>query len=185
MSESRTDQILDIAEERMKRGGFDAVSFRDIASAVGIKSASVHYHFPRKEDLGKAVVDRYSDRFFGVLGAPDAPGETPHERLARLATAYATALRKDGAMCLCTVLGSVSEDLPPAVADAVADFFDELLAWTDIAMSDTPARANGKATQLVSELQGAMILAVALRNPDLLDEAGRTILARFETPPIN
>ena len=84
-----------------------------------------------------------------------------------------------------TVLGSVSEDLPPPVADAVADFFDELLAWTDIAMSAPPAPANGTATQLVSELQGAMILAVALRNPDLLDEAGQTILARFEAAQNN
>ena len=32
----------------MRRGGFHGFSFRDLAADVGIKSASVHYHFPIK-----------------------------------------------------------------------------------------------------------------------------------------
>src|ERR1700720_895295 len=43
--------ILDAAERRMQIGGFGGFSFREIAADVGIKSSSVHYHFPTKENL--------------------------------------------------------------------------------------------------------------------------------------
>ena len=48
-------QILDIAERRMRQTGYNAVSYRDIAAEMGIKSASLHYHFPKKADLGAAL----------------------------------------------------------------------------------------------------------------------------------
>lgn len=44
------DLILDVAEARIRMDGFHAVSFNDIATELGIKSASVHDHFPKKED---------------------------------------------------------------------------------------------------------------------------------------
>jgi len=50
--------ILDAAEARMRLGGFNGFSFRD----VGVKSSSVHYHFPTKETLAAAVIHRYTDK---------------------------------------------------------------------------------------------------------------------------
>ncbi len=50
--------IMDAAERRMQLGGFGGFSFREIAADVGIKSSSVHYHFPTKEDLAAAVIRR-------------------------------------------------------------------------------------------------------------------------------
>ena len=49
--------ILDAAERRMQIGGFGGFSFREIAADVGIKSSSVHYHFPTKENLAAAVCE--------------------------------------------------------------------------------------------------------------------------------
>ncbi len=37
--------IMDAAERRMRIGGFNGFSFRDIAADVGVKSLTVHYHF--------------------------------------------------------------------------------------------------------------------------------------------
>src|ERR1700750_2772650 len=53
--------IMDAAERRIRLGGFGGFSFREIAADVGVKSSSVHYHFPTKEDLAAAVVRRYED----------------------------------------------------------------------------------------------------------------------------
>jgi len=50
MPQTMKDKILDAAEKRVRGAGFSAMSFRDLASDVGIKSASVHYHFPTKPD---------------------------------------------------------------------------------------------------------------------------------------
>ena len=63
-------EILDAAERAIRDRGYNAVSFRDLAAAVGVKSASVHHHFPTKADLGAAVARRYAERFLDALGDP-------------------------------------------------------------------------------------------------------------------
>src|SRR5690348_13026901 len=60
MSDVKT-AIMDAAERRMQRGGFGGFSFREIAADVGIKSSSVHYHFPTKEGLAAAVIRRWAE----------------------------------------------------------------------------------------------------------------------------
>jgi TetR/AcrR family transcriptional regulator, transcriptional repressor for nem operon len=53
--------IMDAAERRMQLGGFGGFSFRELATDVGIKSSSVHYHFPTKEALAAAVIRRWAE----------------------------------------------------------------------------------------------------------------------------
>jgi len=50
------DAILAVAIDLIGTVGFTALSYRDIAQRVGITTASIHYHFPAKADLGLAVV---------------------------------------------------------------------------------------------------------------------------------
>src|SRR5215468_2412314 len=65
-ADTRT-RILDAAQELIQRIGANAMSYQHISDAVGIRKASIHHHFPAKEDLLEAVIRRYSDRFFGWL----------------------------------------------------------------------------------------------------------------------
>lgn len=58
-----SSQIIDIAIKMICEGGYQTLSFRQIASELEIRSASIHYHFSAKEDLGAAVVERYSEFF--------------------------------------------------------------------------------------------------------------------------
>src|SRR6202042_3504475 len=60
-------EIMDAAERRMQQGGFGGFSFREIAADVGIKSSSVHYHFPTKENLAAAVIHRYTDNVEALI----------------------------------------------------------------------------------------------------------------------
>ena len=71
------EQILDAAEKRARMAGYHGFSFRDVAEDVGIKSSSVHYHFPTKGDLCEALARRYTVRAADRLGDPRilAPGE--------------------------------------------------------------------------------------------------------------
>jgi len=43
--------------------GYEGVSMRDIASAVGIKAASLYNHFKSKEDIFKSIIDEMSKRY--------------------------------------------------------------------------------------------------------------------------
>ncbi len=164
----KASEILDVAETHMRKGGFDAVSFRDLAGAVGVKSASVHYHFPQKADLGQAVVARYRARIFESLGDADDVSGTPVERLERLLTIYRTALTDADSVCLCNMLGAEARYLPDDVAVEVDAFFKGVLAWTEKALSSNTKRPDitGWASYLLSSLQGAMVLSVATNNYD-------------------
>jgi AcrR family transcriptional regulator len=42
--------------------GFDAVSVRDIAGAVGIKESSLYNHYKSKQDIFESIVQQYSER---------------------------------------------------------------------------------------------------------------------------
>ncbi|MBL4739990.1 MAG: TetR/AcrR family transcriptional regulator [Sneathiella sp.] len=173
----RLSSILDVAESHIRRGGFNAVSFRDIATAVGIKSSSVHYHFPHKHDLGKAVVERYAINFVEVLGSPINSLETPTMRIERLGAAYSGSLAQDGAICLACVLGAESAGLPEEVNGAVIAFFKQLLQWTEEALTGAQGPA-ADASYIISAMQGAMVLSIALNDPRKLEEAV-TRLVRF------
>ena len=61
------EQILDLAETLIQTRGYSAFSYQDISAALGIRKASIHYHFASKADLGVAVVDRYIERFGAAL----------------------------------------------------------------------------------------------------------------------
>ena len=177
----KAEQILTAAEIRMRRGGYDAVSFRDLASDVGIKSASVHYHFPQKADLGAALVHRYREKFLAQLGAPDAPGESVPDRLGRLCRAYETAVVEEQMICLCCVLGAESQDLPEAVSSAVAGFFSSLLDWTERALAGRQPGTSAPdlhPAQVIAGLQGAMILALATGETEHFTQTAEGILAR-------
>lgn len=57
------------------RKGFDAVSVRDIASAVGIKASSLYNHFKNKQDIFDTIVDKYSEHinnFFNHLKSEES-----------------------------------------------------------------------------------------------------------------
>lgn len=175
-------EILDAAERYMRRGGFDAVSFRDLAADVGIKSASVHYHFPHKADLGEAVVRRYMERFLKVLGAPDDQNETVATRIGRLTDAYRSVVLDDGMVCLCCVLGSETLELPPPVGNAVNAFFSRVLDWTDTALASEYGGSTVtklKGSHIISSLQGAMILALAMDQPQIFADTVDRIEAQL------
>ncbi len=162
-------EILEAAEIRIRRGGFESVSYRDLAADVGIKAASVHYHFPQKALLGAAVVDRYSDKLLTVLGSIDLTQATVEEHLQRLCDCYGLAVKNDGMICLGCMLGAESKDLPDAVSEAARRFFKRLLDWIEAVLGDR-ADANTLAVHTIGTLQGTMILAVTLKRPELMDE---------------
>lgn len=47
--------------------GFDGVSMRDIAAAVGIKAASLYNHYKSKEDIFNSIIDEMSKRYEGAI----------------------------------------------------------------------------------------------------------------------
>ena len=61
------ERILDAAEVRFARSGYDATSLGDIADDVGIRTPSLYKHFESKRDLYVAVVERLLSPYFELL----------------------------------------------------------------------------------------------------------------------
>ena len=170
-------QILDIAERRMRQTVYNAVSYRDIAAEMGIKSASLHYHFPKKEDLGAALTQRYSDNFAGALQDIASRETTPQARIKAFVNIYSTELKQRGLVCLCAVLGAETEGLPDRVSGEIKTFFDKNIDWLTQQYDDLgkEAPANHAKTTL-SLLSGAMILSASNNDTSIFDAAADCIL---------
>ena len=167
------EQLLDLAEDRVRLRGFHAVSFRDLADELGIKSSSVHYYFPQKQDLGLALVHRYSEKVFTALEVAAQNANSPEDYLKALVSVYRDALTGSDRICLCGMLGAESAGLPEPVATAVTSFLSKNVEW--LADKLDPARSydtrKATATRVVSTLHGAMMLANSMRDHAVFDQA--------------
>lgn len=165
--ENRTaERILDIAERLLQTRGFNNFSYADIARELGITTASLHYHFPSKAELGHALIARYAKRFREALDridqeAPDAPA-----KLEAYASLYAGVL-EGKRMCMCGVLAAEYQTLPRPMRRAVIAFFDDNQRWLSDALHQGQAEhtlafsgpADEVAQSILSTLEGAMLVA--------------------------
>ncbi|WP_093235177.1 TetR/AcrR family transcriptional regulator [Sinorhizobium sp. NFACC03] len=169
--------ILNSAETRMRRGGFHACSFREIAADVGIKSASVHYYFQTKEDLGSALVARYREKVLSALGSP-AVGRPLALKLETMRAVFRSGLIGGEGACLCGILAAQDASLPAAVRTAVRDFFDGCNEWLrGAAVSSGAENPEAIALHVTALLQGALIQAVALDSVESYDIATARLAA--------
>lgn len=157
------DAIMDAAERRIRDAGYSGFSFRELAADVGVKSSSVHYHFPTKEKLAAAVARRYTDRFQAAVMAEREAGADATEAWKRV---FGRALVEDGRMCLCGALGVATRDLPEEVSLEVKRFFTsgiDMLIGTGI--------ERNEAVRLFATLEGAMLLAFTLDDQKTFEDA--------------
>src|ERR1700722_1626048 len=162
MSDVKT-AIMDAAERCMQLGGFGGFSFREIAAGVGIKSSSVHYHFPTKEALAAAVVRRWAEETSKYI---DAGLEKDSNALRVWSKAFRGTALSEERMCPCTVLAAGSQDLPPQVAQEVKGFFEMCL---DKLVAEGLSPSN--AAKFLSTITGALVIANALGDTAAFDRA--------------
>ncbi len=68
-SEKSRAQILDSALKLFSHKGYGATSVRDIAEEAGLSKGNVYHHFPDKETIFRALIDRY----FEAMSQPEFP----------------------------------------------------------------------------------------------------------------
>lgn len=187
-STDTASRILDVAERIVQTRGFNAFSYADVASELGVTNASLHYHFHGKAELGEALIVRYADRFLAALADIDARLDDAAEKLNAYAALYGDVLRDDR-MCLCGILAAEYPTLPDTMRNAVIGFFDENEDWLENVLEkgrqqgtvafDGPARESARL--IVSGLEGAMLVARPYRDVARFDLAARKILSGFTT----
>jgi TetR/AcrR family transcriptional repressor of nem operon len=159
-------RILDIAERLVQTRGFNGFSYADIASALTLTKASLHYHFPTKAELGTRLIERYEAGFLKALEEIDRTTPDARDKLRRYAKIYADVLRNNR-MCLCGMLAAEYATLPKSMKEEMRHFFDENERWLVVVLE--AGRASGSlrftgsaldvARALVGSLEGAMMIA--------------------------
>jgi TetR/AcrR family transcriptional regulator, cholesterol catabolism regulator len=80
----RREQIRLMAGEMFFERGYESTSIRDLAAALDIKTASLYYHFPDKEQILYEVVGSVLDQLVAGARALVARQASPSLRLAAL-----------------------------------------------------------------------------------------------------
>ncbi|MEO3413025.1 TetR family transcriptional regulator [Roseovarius sp. CAU 1744] len=176
MQNDKASEILSVARKAMMERGYNGFSFRDLAAEVGIKSASIHYHYPTKAALAEAAARDYREwcsKTLDGLSAADAPG-----MLFAYGNLFVEILKDEGRVCLGGVLAIDATTLPPRVRAEVERFFEGHHEWLSAVLRD--GQRNGEirpdinperfAQAFVSGVEGAMMVARGIGKPDHLTQ---------------
>ncbi|MCW6511987.1 TetR/AcrR family transcriptional regulator [Lichenifustis flavocetrariae] len=157
------EAILDVTERRIREAGYHGFSFRTVAAEVGVKGASVHYHFSSKDALAAAVTRRYNER---IAKAVDEKVKAGTDVVAAWIDVFRGALSDGTRMCLCGALGITLSDLSPEVVAEVKRFFDQ-------AISSLIAGGvkRHRAIEVLATLEGAILMASVCGDLSTFDEA--------------
>jgi len=160
-------KILTVAQHNVQTKGFNGFSYRDLAVEIGIKTSSIHYHFPTKDDLALALVEAYHNAFEAELSKIRVESGNGRSQLKKYIQLFERNLAVDNKFCLCGMLASEINSLSERVKQAIQSFFSANELWLSELI--TNGQADGSlnqavtpdlaAAQLLATLEGAMLIA--------------------------
>lgn len=172
--ETTREALVGAAYAQLAEHGFEGLRTREIAGAVGVNIATLHYYFPHKQDLVRSVVGHAMARFRSTLSGSGAPADQlrAHFEGLRLLS------RKEPQ--LFAVMGELAlrAARDPAIAAILRktdDTWHETLAALvrqarkDGAL-DEQIEPEGMAALIVAALKGTYLIPVASAQPERLDQ---------------
>lgn len=176
------DQLLQHARSLLMTRGYNGFSYRDLAELVSVKTSSIHYYFPTKEDLVLEAVNAYSSDVLSDVRAIDAD-LPPETKLARYAKLFGRVLGNGDRICLCGMLAADIEGLPENIRKAVQAFFKANENWLAKVLAEGKAkgtlRINGKAESaartLYAAFQGSLLASRLFHSKARLEDVADSV----------
>lgn len=174
MSENAREAILEAAKGAAQIHGYSGINFRSIADEVGIKNASIYYHFPSKADLGAAVAKRYWEETVSALDAIRAANPDAVSCLQVYPSIFRRSLEDGNRLCLSSFMAAEYQDLPEEVKREVLAFADINVAWLTHVLSDAGLGnvelCERRARAIYTAVAGAQLIARTRFDIGLFDE---------------
>ncbi len=178
------EKIMDVAQEMVQTRGYHAFSYRDISERIGIKTASIHYYYPAKTDLAKAMLARIRGMFEQGLAGIDAEGGSIEVRLRKFSGIFLETYG-DGRLCPFCMMATTQGTIPEDVRDEVRVFWLRGEQWVCNILEEgakageieLPASATRLSRMMVSSLEGAMVVAKAFEDRSRLESTSEIILS--------
>ncbi len=174
------EKLLETAEHMVQDRGLGAVTFQELADAVGLRKPSVFHHIRNKEELALALIDRCGTKHapqYQAVVAQDIPAP---EKLRKIAEIFEDGLQTNHP-CLLAALGggqstlsSTAQEKLREKAEATIELFARVFQQGrtegTLMFKGKPAHA---ATGFFAMLQGLQTLARAIDDPTSLMQAAR------------
>lgn len=182
MSTSTKDTIMTVARAMVQAHGYNSLSFRDLATAVGVKNSSIHYHFPTKDDLGAQLAHQYTDEFLAYLEAQFGATQSWAAAVNRYIDVFRNTLLRENRMCLGGILAAERPQLAPQVGQEIERYTGTLVAWLTQMVQLGHAELDAKAAQrrgyaIFAAVEGAQLVARGCADVNLFDD----IVASYRT----
>lgn len=179
--------LLETAEMIARKRGLNGFSYADLSAHVGIRKASIHYHFPTKDDLTQNMLDQYIERFLSRLAMISDTTESAAQEVDAYLTAYREALKDGGSVCLCVAMSADRDSLPAGAVESLNAFqkqsedwlnsvFERALLDRSILAVSSPADEAAAALALV---EGAQLVARVTQDVSMFDKATAALRARL------
>lgn len=159
-------KIIDAAERLLQEKGYHGWSYSDVEKEVGIRKASIHYYFPKKEDLGLELIRHYRCKADAAVQSIDREINTPFEKLMALALQYGQVLTRGNAYCLAGMMTADLLTLPHMMKVELADFFHSQELWLKKTLDEgiskngwSIADSQVESELLMASLQGFLLLS--------------------------
>ncbi|EMJ97660.1 TetR/AcrR family transcriptional regulator [Leptospira alstonii] len=109
------EKIVTLARDYFQNVGFQSFSFQNIADDLGIKKASIHYHYPSKDELGLEILEVYYRDFEEYK--KNIKERSPRVRLFGLFKLYDSYTGENGRICPFGVVGAEYHVLAQTIRD--------------------------------------------------------------------
>lgn len=123
---STREAIIEQADHFIRDKGYNAFSYYDLSKSIGIKNASIHYHFPSKSDLGVAVVQKHLQALAELR--QETKNQSPLEQLEAFFSIYDQAKRKQK-ICLVGALATDFNTIDEQVQTQLKILAGQVLNW--------------------------------------------------------
>lgn len=157
------ERIMEAARLTMQDLGYSGLSFRELAKDVGIKSASIHYYFATKGELGGALASRYTADYTEYLDGLLEQGLDLETCMRRYTDTWADTLRNGNRMCLAGILSAERNDLPDEVRSEMVKFGEMNERWIarvlSLRRSARPDESRRRARAIYAAVSGAQLIA--------------------------
>ncbi|MET0186954.1 MAG: TetR/AcrR family transcriptional regulator [Achromobacter sp.] len=169
------EQLLNHAQILIRQRGYNGFSYRDLAEHVGVKTASIHYYFPTKEDLLLEVVNDYAARVSANINAIDE-SLSAKDQLDRYAQLFANA--PSDQICLCGTLAADLASLSERSRQTLQAFYRVHEAWLAKVMAraqvDGTLKTSGDCESdgrwLFAAFQGGLMSSRLFQNASRLND---------------
>lgn len=167
-AEANRERIVDVAGELFREKGFDGIGLNELMQAAGLTRGGFYGHFESKDELASLACERAlsaNNHYWEELSA-----KPPAEALQALVGFYLSDLhcqRLANGCAMAALAGDVARAGPSLQGPFEAGVENFLRVLEPLMQADGPEKRREQALSTLSQLVGSLVLARAVRSPEL------------------